>query len=99
MKHDAILELNGKEIMRSDRESVRAIFNNLTGRNFAERPEWEIPGTHSDYLATMAEQLHVGHWAGALVVRIDGAVDSEFHFPAGVHPPAQPTLTPEGNDA
>lgn len=94
MKHDATLELNGKEILRGDRDSVHVIFNNLTGRNFAERPEWEIPGTLADYLTYMAEQLHVGHWAGELVLRIDGAQVHEFHFPPSV--PMQPGAAPEG---
>lgn len=84
MEHDAILELNGTEIMRGDPVSIGMIFNNLNGRNFVERREWENQrGTYPDYLAYMAEQLHVGHWAGVLVVRMDGALDSQFHFPEG----------------
>lgn len=96
MKHDAILELNGKEIMRGDRLSISMIFNNLNGRNFAERREWENPGTLSDYLTYMADQLHVGHWAGVLTVRIDGAVDSEFQFPESQPLPPDTVFAAEG---
>lgn len=95
MEHDAILELNGTEIMRGDRLTIDMIFNNLNGRNFAERREWENPGTLSDYLAYMAKQLHVGHWAGIMTVRINGVLESEFHFPenALLQPQADTTAT------
>ena len=51
-----LIRVDGVELMSGDESSLRVVFNNLIGANFANPPAW-LQGSYEDYLANMRMML------------------------------------------
>lgn len=81
MNLPASIELNGHKIIEGDSTSIAVTFNNLSGKNFQNPRPWQIQ-THAQYLAYMANELHVNEWRGELVRRENEKTVERFQFGA-----------------
>lgn len=56
--HENRIELAGNTLVSGDEVSIKVVFANLTGKNFANPPSWKTQ-THGQWLAMMEKEWDV----------------------------------------
>ncbi|EGQ9284495.1 hypothetical protein F7U66_01310 [Vibrio parahaemolyticus] len=73
-----LIKHNGKTIADADAKTIKMVFQNLNGKNFANKdnPKQE----HADYLERMKITASVNEWTGKIEMVDNGVIIDTHHF-------------------